>query len=72
MVAPKRYDPIPFQTELFGGKVFANVVKDLDTRSPWVSQWVLNLLSSVLIRERKGEGHVKMLTEIGVILARSY
>lgn len=62
--------PIP-NCGLFGEKVFANVVKDLDTRSPWVNQWVLNLPARVLIRERKGEGHLKMVTEIGAMLAQA-
>ena len=49
---------------------FASVVKDLDTRSPWVNQWFLKLLASVLIRKRKGD-HVKMVTETGAMLAQA-
>lgn len=64
-----RPHPIP-NRELFGEKVFASVVKDLDTRSPWVNQWFLKLLASVLIRKRKGD-HVKMVTETGAMLAQA-
>lgn len=35
---------------LFGKKVFADVIKDLKMRSSWISGWVLNSVTNVLIR----------------------
>lgn len=51
---------------LFRERAFADTIKDLEMRSCWITWWALNLMTSVLIKDRrgedtecKGEGHVK-------------
>ena len=59
---------------LFGSKVFADVIKDLEI--VLALGWALNLMNGVLIREKRGKfdthrdrekGHVQTEADIGVM-----
>lgn len=56
MMPPQKIcPPGNYGCDLIWKRVFADVIKDLEMRPSWISGWTLNPMTSVLIRDRRGE-----------------